>query len=307
MNKIRENLSNWSVEKRAKLLSEIFEKKMKRKLDLKTPRTFSEMIQWVKLFYHDPNMTRCADKVTFKDYVASVLGGDDYTAKIYKVWCSPEEVSLSDVPVPCVVKSNCSSDGNNILLFTDKDKIDIAAEERNIKEHWFDRLGLHTNSFASYYYDVQPKVIVEQYLAEAEGADDYDVLCFHGEPRLVYSKTEHFIEGQNQEDGYPISFYTLDWKYIDVCSEGYTTSANIKRPPHLGEMLELSRKLSKGFPFVRVDFYENPKKLYVAEFSFSPCGGMRRYTPESFDFKMGEWLDILHTANSQYIDEFVKK
>ena len=306
MNKIREDISKWSIEKRANKLSEIFAKKMGHQLNLKNPQAFSEMIQWTKLFYHDPNMTKGADKTTFKQYVAKELGTDKYTAKVYKVWENPADVDLKSVPKRCVVKSNCSSDGYNVLLVTDKEKIDIPSMEKEIRKTWFDKLSLHTNSFANYYYPVKPKVIVEEFLSDiVDCVDDYDVLCFNGEPRLIYVKTGHFVDGVNQA-AYTVSFFDTDWNFIDVNYEGYKKSSAIERPPHFDEMMGVAKKLSANFPFVRVDFFENPKKLYLAEFSFSPWGGMRRYEPESFDYEMGKWLDIKNIVNPEYVDEYAK-
>lgn len=297
MNKIMEDISKWSLEKREKFLQKVFEEKMGRSLNLENPKSFSEMIQWIKLYYHNPVMSRCADKVLFKEYIKEKLG-EGYSAKVYDVWETAEEVNLRDVPERCAVKSNCSSDGCNIMLITDKSKIDFDKAEKEIKTSWFDRLKLHTNSFANYYYEVQPKVYVEEYLEEA---DDYDVLCFHGEPKFVYVKTEHFNNGVNREVGYPMSFYTTDWQYIDTKYKELPTQKDIPKPAHLKEMLEISRKLSKEFPFVRVDFFENAGKLYVAEFSFAPWAGLRAYEPEAMDYEMGKWLDIVHTAKSEYV------
>ena len=297
MNKIMEDISKWPLEKREKFLQKVFEEKMGRPLNLENPKSFSEMIQWIKLYYHNPVMSRCADKVLFKEYIKEKLG-EGYTAKLYDVWEMPEEVNLRDIPEQCAVKSNCSSDGCNIKLITDKSKIDFDKAEKEIKTSWFDRLKLHTNSFANYYYEVQPKVYVEEYLEEA---DDYDVLCFHGEPKFVYVKTEHFNNGVNREVGYPVSFYTTDWQYIDTKYKELPTQKDIPKPAHLKEMLEISRKLSKEFPFVRVDFFENAGILYVAEFSFAPWAGLRAYEPEAMDYEMGKWLDIVHTAKSEYV------
>lgn len=297
MNKIMEDISKWPLERREKFLQKAFLEKMGRPLNLGTPESFSEMIQWIKLYYEDPVMSRCADKVLFKEYIKEKLG-EGYTAKTYDVWETADQVNLREVPEQCAVKSNCSSDGCNIMLITDKSKVDIDKAENEIRMNWFDRLKLHTNSFANYYYRVKPKVYIEEYLEEA---DDYDVLCFHGEPKFVYVKTEHFNNGINREVGYPMSFYTTDWKYIDAKYKEIPTQKDIHKPTHLEEMLEISRKLSKEFPFVRVDFFENGGKLYIAEFSFAPWAGLRAYEPEAMDYEMGKWLDIVHTAKAEYV------
>ncbi len=300
MSRILEDIPKWPLEKRENFMKKIFQERVGRPLDLEDPRSFSEMIQWIKLYYHDPVMGRCADKVLFKEFIKEELSGG-YTAETYEVWNAPGDVNIRNIPQQCVIKSNCSSDGHNILLVPDKSRVDFDKAEKDIKENWFDRLKLHTNSFANYYYGVQPKVYVEEYLKEAEESpDDYDVFCFHGEPKFIYVKTAHFDHGINQ-DSYPVSFYTTSWKHMDAKYREFECRTDLKRPPHLGEMLEISRRLSKDFPFVRVDFFESSRKLYVAEFSFAPWAGLRAFEPESLDYEMGKWLDIVHTAKAEYV------
>ena len=43
--------------------------KLKRKLDLKDPRRFTEKIQWYKLYYKNPVMPVCADKFAVREYI----------------------------------------------------------------------------------------------------------------------------------------------------------------------------------------------------------------------------------------------
>ena len=131
---------------------------------------------------------------------------------------------------------------------------------------------------------------------------DYDILCFHGESRFIYIKSNHFDNGKNLES-YPVSFYTLDWEYMDIQYEGYPSLNNIPKPVHLQEMIEISRKLAKGLPFVRVDFFETQQSIHLAEMAFVAWAGMRHYEPDSFDLEMGEWLDITKSADSRYVNK----
>ena len=51
-------------------------------------------------------------------------------------------------------------------------------------------------------------------------------------------------------------------------------------PPCYLEMLQVCRKLSEGFPFVRVDLYNSDGKVVFGELTFSPAGGTGKYTEE---------------------------
>ena len=69
MNRIMEDISQWPLEKREKFLKKVFEEKMGKPLNLENPTSFSEMIQWIKLYYRDPQIGRCVDKVLFKEFI----------------------------------------------------------------------------------------------------------------------------------------------------------------------------------------------------------------------------------------------
>ncbi|TKZ35414.1 glycosyl transferase, partial [Brachyspira catarrhinii] len=38
-------------------------------LNLENPKTFNEKLQWLKLYYHNPLMTKCADKYLAREYI----------------------------------------------------------------------------------------------------------------------------------------------------------------------------------------------------------------------------------------------
>ena len=43
-------------------------------LNLENPKTFNEKLQWLKLYYHDPLMTKCADKYLVRDFIKETIG-----------------------------------------------------------------------------------------------------------------------------------------------------------------------------------------------------------------------------------------
>ena len=110
---------------------------------------------------------------------------------------------------------------------------------------------------------------------------DFKVFCFDGKPFCIYVANEHF-----EKDNYPITFYDLEWNKLDV-KYGPHEVGDMPKPKHLDKMLEISKILSKGFPFLRVDFFDTEEKLYVAELTLYPGGGYTKYEPESFNEEMG--------------------
>ena len=115
---------------------------------------------------------------------------------------------------------------------------------------------------------------------------DYKLFCFNGEPYCVYVAQDHF-----GKDGSHISFYDLDWNKLDV-RYGKHILGDAEKPKHFDQMVEIAKKLSKGFPFVRVDFFDTDEHVYVAELTFAPGGCVTQYHPESFNKTLGDLMTI---------------
>lgn len=281
-------ISEQSEAKRIAGLQKLYKEKTEKELDLSSVQSFTEKIQWYKLFWYNPIMKKCVDKYAFKAYIKSKLG-EGYTANLLAVWNKPGDVDIGKIDKDkFVIKSNSSSDGNYIKLITNKDNLNIEEIEKEIKENWFDKRKLLMNSYCRAYYGVKPRVIVEEFVEElAAAADDYKVFCFGGKPEMIYVAQEHFENGENKTL-YPITFYDLNWNVLDISYGEHPVNPNVPRPKHLNEMIEIAEKLSADFPFVRVDFFDTDKKLYLAELTFYPGGGFTPYKPETADLLMGE-------------------
>ncbi|MFC3017626.1 ATP-grasp fold amidoligase family protein [Virgibacillus litoralis] len=70
------------------------------------------------------------------------------------------------------------------------------------------------------------------------------------------------------------------------------TNNSVEKPYHYNEMLEISRKLSDGFPFVRVDLYYSQGKIYVGELTFTPNNGFGKFSDVKFDELFGKHLTL---------------
>ena len=44
-------------------------------LNLNTPKTYNEKLQWIKLYDHNPLYTKLVDKYQVKNYVTNAIGG----------------------------------------------------------------------------------------------------------------------------------------------------------------------------------------------------------------------------------------
>lgn len=69
-------------------------------------------------------------------------------------------------------------------------------------------------------------------------------------------------------------------------------SVEIQKPKNYDLMCKFARRLAKGIPFVRCDFYEINGKLYFGELTFFPASVLEGFEPESWDKTLGDWLDL---------------
>lgn len=293
MGRILEDISQWPIEKRRAKLEEIYEQRIGVPLNLDNPQRFTEKTQWRKLYENDPRITRCIDKLTFKQYVREKIG-DGYTAPLIDVWHSPDNVNLEAIPEKCVIKSNCSGSGKYLKLISCKHDLDIHEMEAEIKQTWFDRRYLNTNSFFSAYYPIKPCVIVEELISESSsGVDEYKLFCFHGNPFCVYHVGNRFNNCElSDHTVIEESFFNLDWNNLGIIYGKHINDVNARKPIMLDEMIKISRILSEDFSFVRVDFYETEERLWLSEMTFTQDGGLVPWYPDSFDYKMGSLWQI---------------
>ena len=66
-------------------------------------------------------------------------------------------------------------------------------------------------------------------------------------------------------------------------------------------MAELSRKLSKGLPQARIDFYDINGKIYFGEITFFHWSGLTPFNPEKWDYTFGEWIE-LENIDLEYVE-----
>ncbi len=291
MGRILEDVSKWPIEKKREHIEKVYQDRVGLKLNLDDPKRFTEKVQWRKLYETDPMRAFCTNKLTFKQYVRDRVGRG-YSAGLYDVWHRPEDVDLHKIPSQCVIKSNCASEGRYCLIVKDKMLLDIKSEEDAIRDRWFDRRYLNTNSFNNSYYGIEPCVLVEEYLFDPADMDEYKIYCFDGEPKYLYRYSDHFKDGSNMYGSYPIGIYTADWEYTEYRIGDFEREPMHEKPWCFDEMKKLARQLSKGFSFVRTDFFVTETDLYVAELAFCPFAGLEPYHPESFDYELGNMWNL---------------
>ena len=280
------------LEEKEYIITKQFIEQVGYKPNLKNPKSFNEKIQWLKLHYHDPLITKCADKYLVREYVKDKIG-EEFLIPLLGVYDTPEEINFDNLPEQFVIKVNWGW-AQNIIV---KDKSQLNIEET--KEKLYSWLKPESNhyfySFEWSYKNIKPKIIIESFIQQINNdLYDYKFLCYNGICKNLFIVSDRF---KNKYcDFYDSKYTRLPFKRV------FKNSPNgILKPANFDTMLALSEKLAKDFPFVRIDFYNVEGKIYLGELTFSPGNGMEAFTPIEWDYKFGNLID-LKQIKREYIE-----
>lgn len=264
-------------------LTKIFKNAMGKELDLKNPLTFNEKLQWLKLNDRKPVYTVMVDKYEAKNYVAKIIG-DEFIIPTLGVWNRFDDIDFNTLPRQFVLKTTHDSGG--VVVCKDKNRFNVKKCRKIINS------SLKKNYFYQGrewpYKNVSRRIIAEKYMEDATGAlMDYKFMCFNGHCEYIFTCTERF-----SESGLKVTFFDRNWNLLPFKRHYPISEKKITKPVQLEKMIFLAEKLSESIPFVRVDFYEIEGKIYFGELTFFPGSGIEEFTPEEWDYKLGELITL---------------
>ena len=127
------------------------------KLNLKSPKNFSEKINWLKVHDIHEEYTQFVDKYAMKRYISERFGSQ-YVIPMLGAWDCFDEIDFTLLPSAFVLK--CSHDSGSIKIIKDKQHIDYAGLKR-----FFDgRMKINSYYLGREYpyKNVKPRIIAEQ-------------------------------------------------------------------------------------------------------------------------------------------------
>ena len=257
-----------------------------RRLDLKEPKTFNEKLQWLKLHNRRPEYTDYVDKYKVRDHIKETLG-EEYLIPLLGVWDDPNDIDFSTLPDKFVLKCNHNS-GLGMCICKDKSKLDIKKAKAELKKGLRQNYYLYGREWP--YKDVERKIICEEYMEDESCNElkDYKLWCFDGKVEVILTCAERFSKMGLREN-----FYDSEWNLLDLRRPAHAnTDYSVAKPQCLDKMIAFAEQLSRGLPFLRVDFYEVDKKLYFGELTFFPASGMEGFEPCGWDERLGALIKL---------------
>lgn len=268
------------------LASKDYKRVMGRELNWGNPHNLIEKIYWL-IFNTDTSLwSICADKYHVRDFVKE-RGCSNMLNKLYGYWESVEDIDYNSLPSSFVMKTTNSS--GQIIVVKDKSKLDIKNANKKLNRWLKFIYGL--TSAQLHYMQIKPAIIAEELLENKAEPEkmlvDYKIWCFGGVPESIL-----VVYDRNGEN-YKLSVFDLEWNNISErtlrTDSPHYGGNDVPMPASFNDMIEGAKKLSKGFPEVRVDFYDINGRPVFGELTFST--GYGYFTDEYYSY-LGEKVDI---------------
>lgn len=257
------------------------------RINWKKPATFSEKLQWLKVYNRKPEYTKLVDKFEVKKIVSDIIG-EQYIIPNYGLWENVEDVDFDNLPNSFVIKCTHNS-AVGLYICKNKENLDRVQVIKQLRE------GLRRNHYLKGrewpYKNVKPRIIAEKYIEPASNTNDltdYKWYCFDGVPKYCQVI-------QNRTNKETIDFFDTEWKhqnFIGLNPKANHAESIPSKPDNIKTQIDIARKLSKNIPFSRIDLYEVGGHTYFGEITFYPMSGFGKFSPEQFNLILGNMLKL---------------
>lgn len=244
---------------------------------IKNPRTFNEKVAHRKLYSDNELFSVVEDKYRVREYVSKKVS-EDVLPELYHATEDPETIPFDTLPEEYVIKPTHMAGPIEFVEKGDSVKRDEVVERAT---EWLD-VTHNVMKEESWYWDITPRVIVEEYLREDDGEipSDFKFFVFHGEVEYIQVDIDRYSDHKRR-------FYDRNWEPQEF-KRGYPLAPVSSEPAQLDRMIEVAEKLGEEFDFIRVDLYElDGDRVVFGEMTVGPASGVGRLVPQKYDFEFG--------------------
>ena len=248
---------------------------------MQNPQAFTEKLQWLKLNWRCDIITRCSGKYEVRKFVEERIG-PELLKELYGVYDKAEDIDINQLPDAFVLKVTHGCKQN--IFCTNKSELDWNHSVGLLKQY------LKTNRYYLHrewaYKNIVPRIVCEEHLTKnGETLYEYNFYCYNGIPRLI-----EILE--DKAGCRRVNMFDLDLNLLENKYKSPPLLEPIVRPAQFEKMLECASRLSRGFPFVRVDLFYVNNRVCFGEMTFYPLSGLNKIKPESFDLFLGSYLQL---------------
>lgn len=269
-----EYLANlFTYEKAERIINERYSKKHDSQVvDFSNPLTYTEKLNYSKLYNPTKKKSLLTDKITVRDWIKKKIG-EEYLVPIIAIYDSFENIDFKRLPKEYIIK--CSHDSGSTNIIDKNHKLD--KQELSKKFDYYLNRNLASYNYEMHYRDIKPHIIIEENLGA--NVEEYKFLCFNGKLYYIW---------QDFDNHTTRNVYDSNFNLLDIELTYPKNKERLKKPTKFEEMKKIVKKLSKGFDQVRVDLYDVDGKIYFNEMTFTSGNGMSSFKPSEIDLEIGK-------------------
>lgn len=239
-----------------------FRRKIGRHLHEAHPVAMEEKVQYRKLYGNHAVYAFLADKYAVREFVTERVGAR-YLVDLYAVHDRLTPEVFTDLPDRFIIKATHGCKWHQIVR--DKAKLDVAATVRRFNGYVRRVYGRTSGQY--HYRLIPPRIVIEELLDDGgDSPPDFDFFCYHGPTGFDYALAVVMPRGTRAV------YFDNDWSITSMsCTPEEAERA--KDPPNFAEMLDVARRLSQGFDFMRIDLYNVAGRICFGEITSTPAGG----------------------------------
>lgn len=247
-------------------------------LNIKTPTTFIEHINYIKFNNRNPLAPIVADKYAVREYVKNKIG-EEYLIPLITTYNDPEEIELNLFKEDCILKMNNGSGGN--LVYNVGSNLNNSDAKSFFRDSYKTNMHLYNREW--HYKLIKPKIVVEELIGD--DPNDYKFFCNEEGPFAIQVDVDRFTNHTR-------NLYDLDWNLLPqkLCYDN--SKKDIPQPENFEKMKNIAKILSKDFTFSRIDLYDIGDKVWFGEITLHPEGGAGPFDSKKSDLIFGQNLSL---------------
>lgn len=260
-------------------LKVLYRIKTGRNLSFRHPKTYSEKLNWLKIYDRNPLYTKLVDKFEVRAFVKDRIG-EEYLFPLLGVWERFEEIDFDRLPDRFVLK--CTHDFGSVVICNGKTTFSVSEAKKIINSELKSNFFYRGREWA--YKNVKPRIIAEKNMQLGDTRlTDYKFFCFGGKVKFMFIATGRGTDLR-------FDFFDKDFTHLPVTNGVPNADSHPTKPRCFDKMILIAETLSSGINNVRVDLYEIDGKVYFSEMTFYHNGGMVAFDPYDADYKLGQYF-----------------
>jgi hypothetical protein len=298
-NTMRDSLTNLAIAVRRFPETLIYDLTFGHPPDYVNPPTYTEKVQWRKLFDRNPEFVVWCNKLAARD-LAKQRAPRIRLPELLWQGTDPEAIPLDELTPPFVIKANNRSGA--VIIVEDESDLDEAGIRATCRR-WMEATPHRRRVYEWAYGRVPTSLFVEEFLSRQDARSspwDLKVLVFNGTVRYIYVRDVLNARAAcfNPE------WVKFDWaRWEPLAADGPVPQLDdFPRPKGLDVLIEAAEQIGAGLGHLRVDLYDIDGDIYFGEATVYPSSGHKQwfpydapcdpYPPDGVDREMGAHWDL---------------